>query len=409
MKLKTNIRQETQEDHKEVFELIERAFRHEEYSDHKEQFLVERLRDSEAFIPEFSLVAEIDDNIVGYILLTKIKIRNENQSFNSLALAPVAVLPEFQNRGIGGELIEYAHSKAKELGFKSVVLLGHEKYYPIFGYSQADKFGIELPFDVPKENCMAIELVKNSLKEVSGVVEYPKEFVENESGITVHPGYKSFLLDLVIYISVMFLIREIYIPKVGFIANGLFWSFSTLVIAMWRMKVREVTWQDLGLRKPDNFGKTIGISALILVAVIFSIITFEIIKDHLPFSIAPDTSPESAVSKFGDLKGNWLHFFLIIPFVWIESMLEELLDRGFLMNWIERLFSKTSFATVIAVLLQAAIFGFRHSHDLSARSISVGIIGLIMGIAYVVSGRNLWPLIIAHGVLNTMSMVERVS
>ena len=94
--------------------------------------------------------------------------------------------------------------------------------------------------------------------------------------------------------------------------------------------------------------------------------------------------------------------------VLIESFLEELLDRGFLLNWLERLFSKTSFATVIAVLLQAAIFGFRHSNDLSERSITVGIIGLIMGIAYVKFGRNLWPLIIAHCILNTMSMLERV-
>jgi hypothetical protein len=169
-----------------------------------------------------------------------------------------------------------------------------------------------------------------------------------------------------------------------------------------------VSWKDLGLRKPDNLAKTIGISAIIIVAIIISIVTFEIIKDHLPFSLASDTSSENAVSKFGDLKGNWAHLFLILPFIWIESMLEELLDRGFLLNWIERLFSWTSFSTVIAVLLQAIIFGFRHSYDLSERSIIVGIIGLIMGIAYVKFGRNLWPLIIAHVVLNTLSMIDRV-
>ncbi len=97
-----------------------------------------------------------------------------------------------------------------------------------------------------------------------------------------------------------------------------------------------------------------------------------------------------------------------MPLVLIESSLEELLDRGFLMNWIERLFSKTSFATIIAVVLQAVIFGFRHSYDFSARSITVSIIGLIMGIAYVKFGRNLWPLIIAHCLLNSISMVGRV-
>lgn len=221
-------------------------------------------------------------------------------------------------------------------------------------------------------------------------------------------NYKGFLIDLVIYISIMFLVREIYIPKVEFIANGLFWSFTTLVIATWRMKVRNVTWKELGLRKPDNLWKTLGVAALILAATMISLIAFNILIDHLPFSLTADTSSESAVSKFGDLKGNWSHFFLIIPFILLESMLEELLDRGFLMNWIEKMFTMTSFATVIAVILQAVIFGFRHSNDFSERSITVGIIGLIMGIAYVKFGRNLWALIIAHCVLNAGSMIERV-
>jgi len=234
------------------------------------------------------------------------------------------------------------------------------------------------------------------------------ENINSKTELERRNNYKGFLFDLVIYISIMFLVREIYIPKVGFITNGLFWSFTTLMIAIWRMKVRNITWKELGLRKPDNFGKTLGISALILAATIISLIAFNILADHLPFSLAADTSSESAVSKFGNLKGNWVHLFLIIPFILLESMLEELLDRGFLMNWIEKLFSSTSFATVIAVILQAAIFGFRHSNDFSERSITVAIIGLIMGTAYVKFGRNLWPLIIAHCILNAGSMIGRV-
>ena len=226
--------------------------------------------------------------------------------------------------------------------------------------------------------------------------------------VTKPTNFKGFLFDLIIYISIMFLVREIYIPKVGFIANGLFWSFTTLVIATWRMKVRNITWKDLGLQKPGNLWKTLGVATLILAATMISLIAFNILIDHLPFSLGTDNSSESAVSKFGNLKGNWAHFFLIIPFILLESMLEELLDRGFIMNCIEKLFSSTSFATVIAVILQAAIFGFRHSNDFSERSITVGIIGLIMGIAYVKFGRNLWPLIIAHCVLNASSMIGRV-
>lgn len=110
--------------------------------------------------------------------MTKIIITENDKSNNSLALAPITVLPEFQNQGIGGQLILEAHKIAKQLGFKSVILLGHEKYYPKFGYKRAGKFGIKLPFEAPDENCMALELVEGGLNKVKGTVEYPEEFFE---------------------------------------------------------------------------------------------------------------------------------------------------------------------------------------------------------------------------------------
>ena len=131
-----------------------------------------------AFVPGLSLVAEVENNLVGYILLTAIEIKTSEDEIKSLALASVAVLPEFQGKGIGGKLIEAAHERARDLGYKSVILLGHEKYYPRFGYQLADKFGISLLFDVPKKNCMAIELRANALKNIQGEVVYPKEFFE---------------------------------------------------------------------------------------------------------------------------------------------------------------------------------------------------------------------------------------
>lgn len=176
--MQVTIRQEKPEDFRAIFKLVESAFAPLQMSDHKEQFLVERLRKSSAYVPELSIVAEIEGKIVGHILLTKVKIKNDQNEFDSLALAPVSVLPEYQGKGVGGMLIEQAHKKASEVGHKSVVLLGHKKYYPKFGYHQADKFGIKLPFEVPKEYCMAIELVKEGLVGVSGTVEYPKEFYE---------------------------------------------------------------------------------------------------------------------------------------------------------------------------------------------------------------------------------------
>ena len=169
------IRQENPADYPIVFDLIKESFKNEEHTDHQEQFLVERLRSSDDFVPELSLVAEIDGKVVGYILLTKVKIIGK-EVVGSLAMAPVAVLPEYQNQGIGGKLIVAAHNKAKEFGFESVIVLGHEGYYPKFGYKPAESFGIRPPFDVPSENFMAIELVEEALEGVEGVVKYAEEF-----------------------------------------------------------------------------------------------------------------------------------------------------------------------------------------------------------------------------------------
>ena len=176
--MEINIRQEVQADYPIVFDLIEKAFRNEVISNHREQFLVERLRKSVSFKPELSLVATVEQEIVGYILLTKIRIETNSKNITSLALAPVAVLPVFQKNGIGGLLIEEAHRIAKELGYESVIVLGHEKYYPKFGYKLLNEFNITLPFDAPKENCMALELIPYALRNSAGKVIYPNEFFE---------------------------------------------------------------------------------------------------------------------------------------------------------------------------------------------------------------------------------------
>lgn len=225
---------------------------------------------------------------------------------------------------------------------------------------------------------------------------------------TFQTNYKGFFFDLLIYISVMFLVRKVYFQELNFITNGLLWSFSTLAIATWRMKIRNISWKQLGLIKPKKLLKILLVTAGILAAIPIAIMIFQYLVDIFQLSLNLNSSPKKAISKFEQLKGNWTHFFTIIPFILIQSALEELLDRGFLIHWFENLFSKTNLNTLIAVVLQACIFGFRHSYDLSKRSITVGIIGLIMGIAYVKFGRNLWPLILAHCILNIISMIDRV-
>lgn len=160
--------------------VVKRAFENAEQSDKREHHLVARLRRSDAFVPQLSLVAvkEEDEQIVGHILLTEIKIINEGKATTSLALAPVSVLPAEQNRGIGKLLIEQALKEAATLGYGSVVVLGHPGYYPKFGFTKASFWKIKAPFEVPDDAFMAMALQEKALDQVSGVVEYPEVFFE---------------------------------------------------------------------------------------------------------------------------------------------------------------------------------------------------------------------------------------
>ena len=219
-----------------------------------------------------------------------------------------------------------------------------------------------------------------------------------------HFGYKEAFIDLLIYIAIMFLVRELSIPNADFIFTGLLYSLTTFAVATWRMRARGITWKDIGFRKPKNITKTILKGGIVFVCVIIVMSIFYLVTD----SMFPSSNENAVDTRFSKLKGNYTYFFSIIFFVWVESALEELLDRAFLITWFERLFSNIPYATILAVIAQAAIFGFRHSYDISERSISVALIGLVMGIAYIKFNRNLWPIIIAHAILNTMSMLERI-
>lgn len=171
------IRKENSFDHNWVIELTEKAFETLEISDHNEGRLVDKLRKAPTFIDELSLVAEVNGQVVGHILFTPVEIDNGHQKFQSLVLAPVSVLPEFQKIGIGGQLISAGHHKAKELGFQSAILLGHPGYYPRFGYKPASGWGIKTHYELPSDDVfMAIELTENGLSGVSGMVIFPPEF-----------------------------------------------------------------------------------------------------------------------------------------------------------------------------------------------------------------------------------------
>ncbi len=165
------IRQATEKDYKVIYDVVKTAFASAEHADGNEQELVNALLAGESYIPELSLVYELDGKIVGHIMFTKAMVGDTEV----LALAPLSVLPEYQRQGIGQRLIAKGHEIARNMGYGYSVVLGSEKYYPKSGYLPADTYGILPPFDVPRENFMACKLNDDKV-DIYGIMKYAKEF-----------------------------------------------------------------------------------------------------------------------------------------------------------------------------------------------------------------------------------------
>jgi putative acetyltransferase len=126
-----------------------------------------------------ALVAVGDGRVVGHILFTRVTIANSPDTFQAVGLAPVAVLPEFQRKGIGSKLIRDGLRRCKEAGCDAVVLIGDPAYYSRFGFTRAAEFGLENEYGVHEE-FVVLPLHDGGLKNVSGMVKYLPEFTEAE-------------------------------------------------------------------------------------------------------------------------------------------------------------------------------------------------------------------------------------
>lgn len=168
-----NIRSEKPEDFQAIYEVNRQVFQGE-----AEAKLVNNLRKTKGFISQLSLVAEKDGRVVGHILFSVIHINTSADKIPVLALAPMAVLPQYQNNGIGTQLVKEGLKRCKDLGHKAIVVVGHKNYYPRFGFTPAKEKGLRLPFDAPDEAFMICEVEPKFLDRATGVIEYPPEFAD---------------------------------------------------------------------------------------------------------------------------------------------------------------------------------------------------------------------------------------
>ncbi len=162
----TTLRLETPEDVPGI-----RAVVHAAFGQSAEADLVDGLRHSGALT--LSAIAVIDNRIVGHVAFSPITIGN---TYSALALAPVAVAPDCQRRGIGTGLINWSLDECRRLGHAVIIVVGDPAYYRRFGFTPASPFGIECPFPVPAEVFMLLELSQGAAAGYKGMVRYHPEF-----------------------------------------------------------------------------------------------------------------------------------------------------------------------------------------------------------------------------------------
>ncbi|MEH0843021.1 N-acetyltransferase [Micromonospora sp. CPCC 205711] len=141
-----------------VRRVLAAAFARPEGTTPGEVALVDELRDSDAWIRELAMVAEYGGEVVGYALLSRVRVESDEVREPALALGPVGVAPHRQRVGHGTAVVQAALDAATELGERLVVVLGDPGYYRRFGFTRADRMGLTSPWSGLGEPWQALVL-----------------------------------------------------------------------------------------------------------------------------------------------------------------------------------------------------------------------------------------------------------
>jgi len=212
------------------------------------------------------------------------------------------------------------------------------------------------------------------------------------------------VFEIVVVLSTMLLIKDIA-DRFNIIGAGSIAMWGGILVATLFIKKENVTWKDRGLSFPvgkSNWLKAMGLILLIIVTTIaFMALILPLISNFLGVTI-----PESSSDRFEFFLGNPLLFALfLIVVIWIGAALgEELLMRGFLLNSLIKLFGESKKGLNLAIILHSIIFGMLHISQGIPGIIATGLVAVMLGYVYLYNSRNLFPLIIAHGLINSIGM-----
>lgn len=219
----------------------------------------------------------------------------------------------------------------------------------------------------------------------------------------------SALFDLTLIIGTLLLL------KTALLNIDALWSpagpvalVAALTLATWSLRRRGKGWADLGMGRPKSFFWT----AIWTVVALVVTMGVGILADGLATSlIAPPSEAVQAIDerfsgRFDAVPGNLSAFLFWLAIAWvIGGFVEEMLFRGALFERFETVFSGLPLAAVLAVMCQAALFGHQHLYYQGVAGwVATGAIAVVSGLLYLAFNRNLWPLILSHGLSNTIGL-----
>lgn len=213
---------------------------------------------------------------------------------------------------------------------------------------------------------------------------------------------KCALLDLLIIIFVLVAVKQSVLPF-SYLYAGPASTFSAMIVATILLRRRGLGWQDLGLRWPDSWWKTIALTLLTMVFFIGITQVMQLFADAFFVDVG-------ASGRFDHVEGNWAAYLGIMLIVWTHgSFFEELLFRAFVIDRSSTALGGGLRADLIAVFVGALFFGYRHYYYQGMHgALITGAGGLAFGLFYLWFGRkNILPLILAHGAFNSLAQTFR--
>ena len=213
------------------------------------------------------------------------------------------------------------------------------------------------------------------------------------------------LAEIAFVLAVMLSVKWIA-DSIELIGAGSIGMWSGIIVATLLMKRRGATWRGVGLKLPKGWRDWALTFGLTLVAIVTVIGFFAFVLPLISAQFGLETAPD-ATDRFEFFLGKPLYFFgYLVGVVWFGAALgEELLMRGFLLNRLGDLFGQSKIGWSVALVVHAVIFGSLHAYQGLPGMIGTGVVALIFGIIYLGSKRRLVPVILGHGIINTIGLV----